>query len=150
MLARMRRWRARAWGRWARLPRWARWVLAGYVIGFAEGTADHVAWMTRGGIHAYAGFGSIAIQAFLVSLIVLDPVAALLCASVRRSGAWLAVLIMALDVPANWADNWPRMPGFLITFLLGELFAVFVFATALPLLRAIDATGTGGRRSRIS
>jgi hypothetical protein len=76
---------------------------------------------------------------FLVLLIAADPVAALLCALVRRAGAWLAALIMALDVPANWAGNWSAMPGFMVKFLLGEVFAVFVLATAIPLLRAIAA-----------
>ena len=128
-----------AWERWERLPAWARWVLAVYVIGFAEGTVDHVRWMTRGGIHAYAGFGYVPVQVFLVLLIVLDPVAALLCAFARRAGIWLAVLIMALDVPANWAGNWNAMPRFLVSFLPGELFAVFVLATAIPLLHALSA-----------
>ena len=137
----MRHGGAIAWARWARLPAWARWVLAGYVIALVDGTADHLWWMTRGGIHAYAGFGYVPVQLFLVLLIVLDPVAALACALVRRSGVWLAVLIMALDVPANWAGNWNAMPRFLLTFLPGELFAVFVFATAVPLLRAMGTTG---------
>jgi hypothetical protein len=46
---------------------------------------------------------------------------------------------MALDVPANWVGNWTAMPRYLLTELLGELFAVFVFATAIPLLHAITA-----------
>jgi len=50
---------------------------------------------------------------------------------------WLGVLIMALDIPANWAANWNAMPGFLASFLLGELFALFVFVTAVPMLGAI-------------
>lgn len=62
---------------WADVPRWARWVLAVYLIGFADGTADHVRWMTRGGIHAYAqSYPQIAIQVFFVSLVVLDPLVA--------------------------------------------------------------------------
>jgi hypothetical protein len=109
------------------------------MIGFADGTIDHVMWMTRGGIHAYAGFGYVPVQVFLVLLIMLDPLAVLLCALVRRTGIWLGILIMALDVAANWAGNWNKMPGFLVTFLLGELFAVFVFATAVPMLAAIGA-----------
>jgi hypothetical protein len=134
--------------RWTRLPRWARWVLAVYVVGFADGTIDHVMWMTRGGIHAYAGFGYVPVQVFLVLLVVLDPVALVLCALVRRAGVWLGVLIMALDIPANWAGNWNAMPGFLASFLLGELFALFVFVTAVPLLGAI---GTPDEvRSRIT
>lgn len=137
-----RRWSALAGDRWARLSAWARWALAVYVIGLVDGTADHVRWMAHGGIHAYAGFGYVPVQVFLVLLIVLDPVAAVLCALARRAGVRLAVLIMALDVPANWAGNWHAMPRFLITFLPGELFAAFVFVTALPLLGAC-----GGRHA---
>jgi hypothetical protein len=139
MLRVMRRVHAIARERWTRLPTWGRWVLAVYVIGFADGTVVHVEQLTRGGIHAYAGFGYVPIQVFLVLLVVLDPVAALLCTFARRAGIWLGVLIMALDVPANWAGNWNAMPRFLVTFLPGEFFAAFVFATALPLLRALGA-----------
>jgi hypothetical protein len=125
---------------WTRLPAWARWVVAVYVIGFVDGTVVHVRQLAHGGIHAYAGFGYVPVQVFLVLLVVLDPVTALLCAFVRRAGIRLAVLIMALDVAANWAGNWNAMPRFLVTFWVGELFAVFVFATVFPLLRAIAAT----------
>jgi len=76
-----------------------------------------------------------------VLLIVIDPAAALLCALVRRPGVWLAVAIMALDVPANWAGNFNAMPHFLVTFLPGELFAAFVFVTAVPVLRGIAREG---------
>ncbi len=118
------------------------------MAGFADGTIDHVMWMTHGGIHAYARFGYVPVQVFLVLLVVLDPFALVLCALVRRAGVWLGVLIMALDIPANWAGNWNAMPGFLVTFLLGELFAVFVFATAVPMLGAI---GTADElRSRLA
>ena len=58
-----------------------------YLIGFADGTADHVHWMTRGGIHAYApSYPQIAIQVFFVSLVVLDPLVVVLVAFVRREG----------------------------------------------------------------
>jgi hypothetical protein len=58
-----------------------------YLIGFADGTADHVRWMTRGGIHAYAPFyPQIPIQVLFVSLVVLDPLVVALVAFVRREG----------------------------------------------------------------
>jgi hypothetical protein len=41
--------RARLRDEWAALPRWARWVLALYIAGFAEGTADHVARLVLAG-----------------------------------------------------------------------------------------------------
>jgi len=125
------------------VPRWARWVLAVYLIGFADGTADHVRWMTRGGIHAYApSYPQIAIQVFFVSLVVLDPLVVVLVAFVRREGIWLAAAVMALDLAANWTGNWARIRHdwasnvpWLIT-----LFGVFVLVTALPLLRVMKGS----------
>lgn len=76
--------RARLLGRWKALPPWARWLLALYMTGFAEGTGDHVRWMTNGGIHAYAGsYPQVPIQVFFVALIVLDPLTAVLVGCVR-------------------------------------------------------------------
>jgi len=137
MLRFMRRVSAIVRQRWAPLPAWARWLLAVYAIGFVDGTVVHVRQLALGGIHAYAGFGYVPVQVFLVLLVVLDPVTALLCAFVRRAGIWLAALIMALDVAANWAGNWNAMPRFLATFWVGEIFAIFVFATVVPLLRHV-------------
>jgi hypothetical protein len=118
-------------------------VLAVYLIGFADGTADHVRWMTRGGIHAYApSYPQIAIQVFFVSLVVLDPLVVVLVAFVRREGIWLAAAVMALDLAANWTGNWARIRHdwasnvpWLIT-----LFGVFVLVTALPLLRVMKGS----------
>jgi hypothetical protein len=128
---------------WADLPRWARWVLAVYLVGFADGTADHVRWMTHGGIHAYApSYPQVAIQVFFVSLVVLDPLVIALVAFVRREGVWLAAAVMVLDVAANWTGNWARIRQdwesnvpWLIT-----LFGVFVLATAPPLLRVMKSS----------
>jgi hypothetical protein len=120
------------------VPVWARWVLAIYMIGFAEGTGDHVAWMTHGGIHAYARFGYVPIQVFFVGLIVLDPLVVVLAGLVRREAVYLASAVMVLDIAANWTADWPRLPW---------EFAVdgaFVFATAVPLLHAIPGR-PGGR-----
>ena len=66
MAARLRR-------AWAGLPGWARWVLAVYLIGFAQGTGAHVLDLLRGGIHAYSSLPQAWIQVFFVSLVVLDP-----------------------------------------------------------------------------
>jgi hypothetical protein len=133
--------RARLRDKWAALPRWARWVLALYIAGFAEGTGDHVRWMTRGGIHAYASsYPQVPLQAFFVSLIVLDPLAVVLLALVRREGIWLACAVMVLDTAANWAGNWSRMQdrpnGLLLDApWLITLFGLFVLASATPMLR---------------
>jgi len=128
---------------WADLPRWARWVLAVYLIGFADGTADHVRWMTHGGIHAYApSYPQIAIQVFFVSLLVLDPLVVALVAFVRREGIWLAAAVMALDIAANWIGNWIRIRHDRVSDVpwLITLFGVFVLVTALPLLRVMKGS----------
>jgi hypothetical protein len=122
------------------LPRWARWVLAVYLIGFVDGTADHVRWMTHGGIHAYArSYPQIAIQVFFVSLVVLDPLVVALVAFVRREGIWLAATVMALDVAANWIGNWTRIRHAWVPNVpwLISLFGVFVLVTAPSLLRVM-------------
>jgi len=127
----------------ADLPRWARWVLAVYLIGFADGTADHVRWMTHGGIHAYApSYPQIAIQVFFVSLVVLDPLVVALVAFVRREGIWLAAAVMALDIAANWIGNWTRIRHDRVSNVpwLITLFGVFVLVTALPLLRVMKSS----------
>ncbi len=116
-------------------------MLAFYLAGFAEGTGDHVRWMTHGGIHAYAGsYPQVPIQVFFVALIVLDPLTVVLVGAVRRAGIWLAAAVMALDITANWIGNWSRITGapaklpetgpWVIT-----AFGVFVMASSPALLR---------------
>jgi len=116
---------------------WARWVLGLYMTGFADGTADHVRWMTRGGIHAYApSYPLVPIQVFFVILVVADPLIVVLLGLVRRDGIWLACAVMVLDIVANWAGNWSRIhhdPGLNVPWLI-TLFGVFVLASAPPLL----------------
>jgi hypothetical protein len=113
-----------------------------YLIGFADGTADHLRWMTHGGIHAYApSYPQITIQVFFVSLVVLDPLVIALVSFVRREGIWLAAAVMALDVAANWIGNWTRirhdwMPN--VPWLI-TLFGVFVLLTVRPLLRVMKS-----------
>ena len=127
---------------WADLPRWARWVLVVYLIGFTDGTADHVRWMSHGGIHAYArSYPQIVIQVFFVSLVMLDPLVVALVAFVRWEGIWLAAAVMALDLAANWIGNWARIrhdwvPG--VPWLI-TLFGIYVLVTALPLLRVMKS-----------
>ena len=91
---------------WTGLPRWARWVLAAYLTGFADGTAAHVRAQAQGGIHAYSAFSQVPLQVFFVCLVVLDPLVTVLAGFVRRAGIWLAAGVMALDMTANWAGNW--------------------------------------------
>jgi hypothetical protein len=125
---------------WADLPGWALWVLAVYLIGFAEGAADHVRWMTHGGIHAYAqSYPQIAIQVLFVSLVVLDPLVIVLVAFVRREGIWLAAVVMALDIAANWIGNWTSIRRDWVTNVpwLITLFGALVLVTVLPLHRVV-------------
>jgi hypothetical protein len=86
---------------WADLPGWARWVLAVYLIGFAQGTGAHIRDLMRGGMHAYSLLPQAWIQVFFVSLVLLDPLVVVLAGFVRRAGIWLAAGVMVLDVVAN-------------------------------------------------
>jgi hypothetical protein len=128
---------------WADLPGWARWVLAVYLIGFAQGTGAHIRDLMRGGIHAYSFVPQTWIQVFFVSLVVLDPLVVVLVVFVRREGIWLAAGVMVLDVAANWIVNWPSLhedPARLLRpvgLLPITLFGVFVLVTTLPLLRVM-------------
>jgi hypothetical protein len=79
------RWRER----WARLPLWARCVLAAYAAGFTDGTAAHIRDLARGGFPAY-WFAPVAVQVFFVGLVVLDPLVVGLIVAVNRAGVWLA------------------------------------------------------------
>ena len=133
--------------RWRALPSWARWVLALYLVGFADGTGDHVLWMRHGGIHAYASsFPPVPVQVFMVSLILLDPLTIVLAGLARRAAIWLAIGIMVLDMPVNWYWNWSRItaqPGRLLVTApwLITIFGLFVFATAPALLRLLRPAG---------
>ncbi|MFE9181431.1 hypothetical protein ACFYN5_34920 [Streptomyces sp. NPDC007126] len=126
--------------RWSAQPLWARWVLAVYLIGLIEGTGSHVADLVRGGIYAYTAFHQVSLQVFFVSLVVLDPLAAVLVGLVRREGVWLASAVMVLDVSANWWGNrhWLRDdPAQLLWLLPITVFGLFVVAFAVPLHRAV-------------
>jgi uncharacterized membrane protein len=133
------------------LPAWARWVLVIYVLGFLDGTGAHVRQLLHSGTHAYAG-AQVAIQVLFVSLVLLDPLAALLTGLLRRAGVWLACLIMVADVIANWARNWARIVtthGHLLATApwLITAFGVFVLATSLPLLQVMRRNGAPGPTS---
>ena len=51
---------------WAALPVWARWVLAVYLIGFADGTAAHARDLARAGFDAYSGFPQVPLRVFFM------------------------------------------------------------------------------------
>jgi hypothetical protein len=135
---------------WSDLPRWARWVLAVYLIIFADGTGAHIRDLARGGIHAYFWAPDAWIQLFFVCLVVLDPLVIVLVAFVRRAGIWLAAGVMVVDVTANSITNWsslragparlPQLGGLALVVAA----CVFVLVTAVPLLRVINSRA--GRR----
>jgi hypothetical protein len=131
--------------KWASLPIWARWVLAVYMIGFVEGFADHVRWMTRGGIHAYAhDYPLVPIQVFFVSLIVVEPLTIVLLGFVRREGIWLACAVMVLDMAANWIGNWSHVRddwALNVPWLI-TVFGLFVLSFSLPMLRLVSMRRT--------
>jgi len=98
--------------------------------------------MAHGGIHAYAqSYPQVAIQVFFVGLVVLDPLVIALVAFVRREGIWLAAVVMALDVAANWIGNWTRIRHDWVPDVpwLITPFGTLVLVTALPLLRVMKS-----------
>ncbi|UQI46176.1 hypothetical protein M1P56_18450 [Streptomyces sp. HU2014] len=125
--------------RWREQPPWARRALAVYLIGFLEGAAAHCLDLIRGGIHVYASFAPVPLQALFVSLVVLDPLVVVLVGHVRPEGVRLASGVMALDVIANWIVNWPRLeedPAWLLRpvgLLPITLFGLFVIASSARL-----------------
>jgi hypothetical protein len=54
---------------WAVLPRWARWVRAAYLTGYADGTAAHARDLARAGFDAYSGFPRVPLRVFFISLV---------------------------------------------------------------------------------
>ncbi|WP_327660527.1 MULTISPECIES: hypothetical protein [unclassified Streptomyces] len=126
--------------RWCCQPLWVRLTLAVYLLGFLVGCRTHIADVARDGIHAYAMFPQVPLQVFFVGLVVLDPLVVVLVALVRREGVWLAGAVMVVDLSANWWGNrhWLRDdPGQLMRLLPLTVFGVFVFASWLPLRRAV-------------
>lgn len=128
--------------RWGGLPLWARWVLAVYLIGFIEGACAHFLDLFQRGFHAYAAFPQVSLQVFFVSLVILDPLVAVLVGLVRREGVWLASALMVMDVSANWWGNrhWLHDdPARLLWLSPITLFGLFVIASAVPVHRVVDA-----------
>jgi hypothetical protein len=129
---------------WGNLPGRARWVAAGYVAGFAEGTCAHTYYMVAGGVHAYS-LAPVAIQVVFQALLVFDPLVVVLIIRASPAGPPLAAAVMLADVFANWwtqAGDVTRHPlHYLVPIglLPITLFGVFVLVTAVPLRRVITA-----------
>lgn len=122
-----------------------------YAGGFLEGTCSHVLDLARGGLHAYAAFGPLPLQVFFLALVLLDPLIVVLALRAGSGGARLAGVVAPLDALANWYVNWPWVKadpaGLLrpVGLLPITLFGMFVVASLLPLLRALN--GRGARRA---
>ena len=78
-------------------------------LGFAEGLRSHIADLVRGGLGVYSPFGSVAVQAFFLSLVIVDPIVIVLVVSARAAGVWLAVVVMVADFAVNVSVSWPRV-----------------------------------------
>ena len=89
-------------------------VRAVYVVGFLVGTTTHAIDLLAGGYSTMP----LPLAVFFTALVVIDP---------------LTAVLVAL--------NWPRLPAALLhpTWLLLNLFSLFVLATWLPLRRKTAA-----------
>ena len=88
---------------------------------------------------------------FFVGLVLLDPLVVMLLLLMRpAAAAWLAAGVMALDMTANWYDNWSPVTEHPARYLAGmvpiSLFGLFVLVTFVPLWRSLSAAErrTGG------
>ena len=128
--------------RWTGLPLWARCALVVYAAGFTEGSVTHIRQLTQGGWHTY-GYAPVVLQAFFVSLVLLDPLVIALTGLARRAGVWLAAVVMVADMSANWyanrANPSPSRPASGLLFL--TIFGAFVLITAIPLQRRLVTRG---------
>ncbi|MFI9361703.1 hypothetical protein ACIG5E_11665 [Kitasatospora sp. NPDC053057] len=128
-------------GRWGAQPRWVWWVAAVYVIGFVEGAGVHAFDVLSGGLHAYRAW-PLESQLLFHTLLVLDPIAAVLVIRARPAGPPLGAGIMVADLVANWWGNWDGLTHHPLDYLrfvglpVMTLFGLFVFATAAPLRRS--------------
>ncbi|MFC5669047.1 hypothetical protein [Streptomyces incanus] len=119
-------------------------MLAVYLIGFLEGAGAHFLDLAGGGIHVYSSFAPVPLQVFFVSLAVLDPLVVVLVGLMRPAGIRLGCGVMVLDVTANWIVNWPWLQENLawllrpVGLLPITLFGLFVVASSVPLLRAVE------------
>lgn len=134
-------------GMWGNLPRRARWIAAGYVVGFGEGACSHVYSLWTGGIHAFSR-DPVPIQVLFHTMLVLDVLAVVLIVRASTAGPPLAAVVILADAFGNWwteAGDVMRHPvDYLVPFglLPITLFGVFVLATTLLLHRGVVASRT--------
>lgn len=140
---------ARRWTAWAGLPRWGQMALAAYVIGFAEGACAHLGdFVSRGFVHTYDRVWWPS-QVLYYTLVVWDSLAIWLALRARAAVAPLGVATMALDLTANWYNNWSAIradPGLFwapVGLLPMSLFGLVVAVAAVPLWRLLRRRKTG-------
>ncbi len=133
--------------RWEGTPRSARGVAAGTVVVLAYGTAVHVVQLAVGGGDPYPALPGW-LGAYLVSLTLLDPLAAVLLALRRRSGVVLAVAVLVTDAAANAWANYALDPAAGVTAGRVGQAVITVLAVALlvatPVLWRETAPAAGG------
>jgi hypothetical protein len=88
------------WRRWQGVPRGIRLAVAVLVVVLGYGGVVHVVQLAIGGWPPYR-WAPIWLASYFTSLILLDPLAALLLWARRAIGLYLAILILATDAAAN-------------------------------------------------
>jgi hypothetical protein len=88
------------WRRWQGVPRGILLAVAVLVAVLAYGGVVHVVQLAIGGWPPYR-WAPIWLASYFTSLILLDPLAALLLWARRAIGLYLAILILATDAAAN-------------------------------------------------
>lgn len=120
--------------RWSGVPVAARVVVAVVVVVLLYGTGVHVVQLAVGGADPYPAAPSW-LAAYYVSLVVLDPLAAVLLLRRNRVGIVLAVAVLATDAAANGYANFilDQAAGFSV----GRAAVVVVAGLAAALLASV-------------
>lgn len=124
--------------RWSAQPWWVQAGTIVYGIGFLVGTCTHALDLVRVGIDAYFSSAPTAVRVLFTSLVLIDPLTAVLVVQLRPNALWLAAGVMAVDLPVNWYVRWAGVadtPGWML--VLQNLFGLFVFSTFMPLWRRV-------------
>ena len=111
-----------------------RFALGAYVACFGVGAINHARDFLTYGWRPYS-FAPPALEAFWTSLLVLDVlVIVLVVANWRRSGLFLATVVMVADVAANAVASFVlEIPGFAVALPMQAAFLGFVLGS-LPFL----------------
>ena len=116
---------------WADAPRHVRAAAWATVFLLTYGTVVHVVQLVAADLRPYPDLPGW-LRGYFIGLTVLDPLAAVLLARARRSGAVLAVAVLVTDAAANGWANVVLDPSPGVT--AGRIGTVVVSALALGLL----------------